>query len=228
MAFTNADLKQQDPQNMSRTKKWAITCVLSHASLCVTCFSSIYTTTYEKMEAELGNDRILSVLGLSTFVLGLAFGPTLFGPLSEIYGRRPIYLTSWVAYLIFLIPPIVTESIFSIIACRFLNGFFGSAFLTVSGGTIRDIFSGEELQTPMALFSASQFMGPGLGPLLGGFINFHSDWRWTYYTVIIWSSAAALITFISVPETYCKFPCSLLHYMLPVTDIALAHQIMCY
>lgn len=158
------------------------------------------------MEAELHNSRFVSVLGLSTFVLGLAFGPMFCGPLSEIYGRRPIYLASWAVYLIFLVPQAVATNVPTIIACRFLNGFSGSAFLTVSGGTIRDLFCGGELQTPMALFSVSQFMGPGLGPLIGGSINYHIDWRWTYYILLIWSFGAALITFIIIPETYRKFP----------------------
>lgn len=156
------------------------------------------------MEPEFHNSRIVSVLGLSTFVLGIAFGPMFLSPLSEFYGRRPIYLVAWTTYLIFLIPQTVAKNIATVIVFRFFDGFTGSAFLAVSGGTVGDLFARHELQAPMALFSVSPFVGPSLGPLLGGFINYNVDWRWTYYVLLIWSGIVWLAVVFVVPETYRK------------------------
>lgn len=169
-----------------------------------TCASSAYTTTYAQMEAEFHNSRIVSVLGLSLFVLGLSFGPMLLGPLSEFYGRRPIYLVSWTAFVIWLIPQAVARNVAVILVFRFLNGFTGSAFLAVSGGTAGDLFSNKQLQFPMATFSVSPFIGPSLGPLIGGFINYNVSWRWTYYVLLIWSFALWTAIVLFVPETYRK------------------------
>lgn len=158
------------------------------------------------MEPEFHNSRIVSVLGLSTFVLGIALGPMFLSPLSEFYGRRPIYLVSWTTYVIFLIPQAVAKNIATILVFRFFDGFTGSAFLAVSGGTVGDLFARHELQAPMALFSVSPFVGPSLGPLLGGFINYNADWRWTYYVLLIWSGLVWGAVVFFVPETYRKFP----------------------
>ncbi|OAA51889.1 Major facilitator superfamily domain, general substrate transporter [Metarhizium rileyi] len=192
------------PRSFSKARKWLITFVVSHVSLCVTCASSIYTSTYTKMEPDFQNSRIVSVLGLSTFVLGIAFGPMFLSPLSEFYGRRPIYLVSWTAYLIFLIPQAVAKNVATILVFRFFDGFTGSAFLAVSGGTVGDLFARHELQAPMALFSVSPFVGPSLGPLLGGLINYNVDWRWTYYVLLIWSGIVWVAVVLLVPETYPK------------------------
>lgn len=154
------------------------------------------------MEAEFHNSRIVSVLGLSAFVLGISFGPMLLSPLSELYGRRPIYLVAWTTYLIWLIPQAVTKHMAVLVVFRFMDGFSGSAFLAVSGGTVSDMFAKDELQAPMALFSMSPFIGPSLGPLVGGFINYNADWRWTYYVLIIWSFSLWLAIVFFVPETY--------------------------
>ncbi|QPG94446.1 hypothetical protein C2857_006085 [Epichloe festucae Fl1] len=129
------------PRSFSKARKWLITIIVSHVSLCVTCASSIYTGTYARMEAEFHNSRIVSVLGLSTFVLGIAFGPMFLSPLSEFYGRRPIYLIAWTTYLIFLIPQAVAKNVATVIVFRFLDGFTGSAFLALSGGTVGDLFA---------------------------------------------------------------------------------------
>ena len=72
-----------------------------------TAASSIYTSTYEQMEVEFGNSREISVLGLSTFVLGIGLGPMFLGPMGEFYGRRPIYIVSWSMYFIWIIPQAV-------------------------------------------------------------------------------------------------------------------------
>lgn len=190
------------PRSFSKARKWLITIIVSHVSLCVTCASSIYTGTYARMEAEFHNSRIVSVLGLSTFVLGIAFGPMFLSPLSEFYGRRPIYLIAWTTYLIFLIPQAVAKNVATVIVFRFLDGFTGSAFLALSGGTVGDLFARSELQAPMALFSVSPFVGPSLGPILGGFINYHVDWRWTYYVLLMWSGVVWVAVVFLVPETY--------------------------
>jgi multidrug resistance protein len=156
------------------------------------------------MEAEFGNSRIVSTLGLSTFVLGLAFGPMLFSPLSEFYGRRPIYLVSWAMFLIWIIPSAVAPNIATVIVSRFLDGFAGSTFLAVSGGTVGDLFAREDLQYAMAVFTIAPFIGPCIGPLIGGFINHNVSWRWTYYVLLIWVFTEFLAIIFLVPETYRK------------------------
>ncbi|KAK4093182.1 hypothetical protein Purlil1_2339 [Purpureocillium lilacinum] len=202
VGWENGDSDPLCPRSFSKARKWLIVFIVSHVSLCVTCASSIYTSTYAKMEAEFGNSRIVSVLGLSTFVLGISFGPMFLSPLSEFYGRRPIYLVAWTTYLVWLVPQAVARNVAVVLVFRFFDGFSGSAFLAVSGGTVGDLFARHELQAPMALFSVSPFIGPSLGPLLGGFINYNVDWRWTYYVLLIWSFALWLAIVFLVPETY--------------------------
>lgn len=125
-------------------------------------------------------------------------------PLSEFYGRRPIYLVSWSMYVIWIIPQAVANNIATILVSRFLDGFSGSAFLAVSGGTVGDLFSMDQIQGPMLLFSIAPFVGPSIGPLIGGFINSNVDWRWTYWVLLIWAVFLLLAIVFVVPETYRK------------------------
>ncbi|KAI8944078.1 major facilitator superfamily domain-containing protein [Xylaria longipes] len=169
------------PRSMNIARKWILVCVVGLGSLCVTCSSSIYTATYAQMNPEFHQSDIVATVGLSTFVLGIALGPLFLGPLSEFYGRRPIYLSSWAMFVIWLIPSAVAHNSATIITTRFIDGFAGSAFLSVAGGTVSDVFRRDQIQSPMTIISLSPFIGPSLGPLLGGFINYYTNWRWTYY-----------------------------------------------
>lgn len=126
----------------------------------------------------------------------------LLGPLSEFYGRRPVYLVSFSFFLIWLVPSAVAKNIETMLIARFLDGLSGSAFLSVAGGTVGDMFNREQLQAPMLVYTASPFVGPSLGPLVGDFINQYTNWRWTFYVLIIWSAASLGMIAVLVPETY--------------------------
>ncbi|KZL83104.1 major facilitator superfamily transporter [Colletotrichum incanum] len=202
VGFDGGDSDPMSPRSMSKFKKWLVVSIVSCASFCVTAASSIYTSTYSQMDAEFGNSRIVATIGLSTFVLGISLGPMFLSPLSEFYGRRPIYIVSWTMYVIWIIPSAVAKNIATMIIARFLDGLSGSAFLAVSGGTVSDLFARHELQAPMLMYSLAPFIGPCIGPLIGGFINYNANWRWTYYVMIIWAFALLVAIVVFVPETY--------------------------
>ncbi|RGP66300.1 hypothetical protein FSPOR_6678 [Fusarium sporotrichioides] len=186
------------PRSMSRMRKWLIVSIACVGSLCV----SIYTATYAQMNKEFNCSQIVATLGLSTFVLGIALGPVLTSPLSEYYGRRPIYLVSWTMFIIWTIPSAVAQNIQTMIIARFFTGFAGSSFLSVAGGTAGDVFERHEIQKPMSLVSLAPFIGPALGPLVGGFINYNVNWRWTYYVMLIWAVVLMVAIVFFAPETF--------------------------
>ncbi|KAI9812236.1 MAG: hypothetical protein M1832_000468 [Thelocarpon impressellum] len=88
------------------------------------------------------------------------------------------------------------------LVARFLDGVAGSAFLSVAGGTVGDLFIKSELQAPLSLYTLSPFIGPEVGPMIGGAINQFSHWRWSFYLLIIWSGLMLLSVVFLVPETY--------------------------
>lgn len=92
-----------NPRNFGTAKKWLVVLVVSAGSTCVTCTSSMYTLTYEQITVEFGISRVVATLGLSVFVMGLGVGPMVLGPLSEFYGRRPIYVVSFTFFIIWLV-----------------------------------------------------------------------------------------------------------------------------
>ncbi|KAL8673654.1 MAG: hypothetical protein Q9168_001909 [Polycauliona sp. 1 TL-2023] len=191
-----------NPRSMGSMRKWTIVLIVSGSSACVTCTSSMYTSTYGQLTKEFHCSQIVAILGLSLFVMGLGLGPMVLSPLSEFYGRKPIYVVSFVFFLIWLIPCAVASNIETMLVARFFDGLAGSAFLSVAGGTIGDLFDRSELQAPMMIYSASPFIGPPIGPIVAGFINYYTSWRWTFYVLLIWSVVMLAGIILVIPETY--------------------------
>jgi len=107
----DGDHDSMNPKCMSKAQKWLIVAILSTSSTCVTCASSLYTSTYTyaQLEQDFHCSKIVATLGLSIFVAGLGIGSMLLGPLSEFYGRRYIYIVSFVLFVIWLVPCAVTR-----------------------------------------------------------------------------------------------------------------------
>ncbi|KAI7241156.1 MFS general substrate transporter [Hortaea werneckii] len=191
-----------NPKNKPTPRKWLVVVIIAFSSLCVTCASALYTSTYQQLEPEFGVSREVATIGLTTFVCGLGLGPMFLSPLSEFYGRRIIYLCAFGMYFVWLIPCAVAQNIQTMLIVRFFDGLAGSAFLSVAGGTVGDMFTKDKLSAPMVVYTASPFVGPEVGPVVGGFINQFADWRWSFWVLLIWAGVMWTLIFFFVPETY--------------------------
>lgn len=69
------------------------------------------------------------------------------------------------------------------------------------GGVISDIYSPEERNVPMALFSSAALLGTGLAPLISSVVVYHSTWRWVYYSQGIVSGFCVVVMILFFQET---------------------------
>ncbi|SPO25355.1 related to multidrug resistant protein [Ustilago trichophora] len=192
----------ENPFNWSQRRKIMLLVVVSSCAFCVTNTSSIISNAYQGIQDEFGVSKEVAILGLSLFVIGLGIGPMLLGPLSEFYGRRPVYLVSYTAFTLLGLPVSFANNLAVFLIFRFLTGFCGSAFLSVAGGTVADVFSASDIFVPMAIYTNGPFTGPVFGPLISGFINQNTNWRWTFWTINIWSAVMLVILIFFGPESY--------------------------
>jgi hypothetical protein len=96
---------------------------------------------------------------VTLFVLGFGIGPLAFSPLSEMYGRQPIFFASLGLYFAFTFPSAFAPNAATLVVGRALAGISASAPMTVIGGTIADMWDLEYRGLPMALFSGTVFIG---------------------------------------------------------------------
>jgi multidrug resistance protein len=122
---------------------------------------------------------------VSVYLLGYAFGPLVIAPLSELYGRLPVYHVNTVLFILWNVGCARSTSLSMLIAFRFLTGLAGACPLTIGVGSIADCFRQEERGRVMAMYTLPVLLGPSIGPVVGGYLSEYLGWRWNFWFIII-------------------------------------------
>lgn len=131
------------------------------------------------------SDNMESTFVVSIFVLGFAFGPLLLAPMSELYGRLPVYHSCNSLFVVFSACCAVSTSVSMLMAFRFLAGLSGVAVLTCGSGSIADMVPPEQRGRAMSLWSMGPLIGPVVGPVCAGFLVEAKGWRWIFWIITI-------------------------------------------
>src|ERR1700712_5593503 len=123
----NSSPDPENPKDWPAKRKWLVTSVMSATGFNRIMVSTIMAPALGTIQRELDMNNIEAVMALSVYLLATAFGPLLIGPLSEVYGRKPVLHASNVWFLVWNICCGFANSKELLIGARFLAGFGASA-----------------------------------------------------------------------------------------------------
>lgn len=174
---------------------------MSLGATVVSLSSTLYTSGIPGLQEEFGISKLEALVGVTTYLLGMALGSVLFAPLSELVGRRPVYIISMTIFLLLLLPSALARNIETVLVTRFFGGFFGSALMSNSPASVNDIVSDKHRALAFGFWSIGPTNGPVYGPIIGGFVFEYLGWRWTNWIVLI-IGGGVLALMASIKETY--------------------------
>ncbi|KAK7693214.1 hypothetical protein QCA50_002780 [Cerrena zonata] len=191
------------PYNWSSTKRWIITLQVGLSTWTVAFCSSSFTGGISGLAKSFHCSQEVALLGVSLFVVGFGLGPLVFAPLSEVFGRRPVFLATYSILALFLLGCAFARSIEAMLVCRMLAGIFGSSPLTNASGVVSDIWTPRERGTASALYATAPFLGPVLGPLVSGWVaESRLGWRFNFWIMLMCAGFSLAFGFLATPETY--------------------------
>lgn len=151
-----------NPHNWETWRRWMFLSTTAVSTLAVSFCTSAYLSALPQLREHFHVSDTVITLGLSLFILGFALGPLAWGPLSEEYGRQPLYFLTYAILTAFNIGVATANSMPTLLALRFFAGAFGASPLTNSGGVIADMFISEQRGVGIAAWSACAFIGPAV------------------------------------------------------------------
>ncbi|KAK9238578.1 major facilitator superfamily domain-containing protein [Lipomyces kononenkoae] len=198
--YGNAD--PSNPINWPKWKKAFVYFTINFCSFVVYMASAIYTPSQTGVESAFGVTATVSSLGLGMFVLGYGVGPMLWSPLSEMpaVGRNAPYLATLAVFILISIPTALSNNIGTLLALRFLQGFFGSPVLSTGGASLSDISDSYTRSYALYSWAISSLAGPSIGTVISGFTVPVLGWRWSLWEILLTTSPAFLLL-LFLPET---------------------------
>ncbi|KAI0884383.1 MFS general substrate transporter [Annulohypoxylon maeteangense] len=192
----------ENPLNWSGLKKGLhiayVSLFVLYANLAATMFAPGASALAKEFHI---TNSTVATFTVSIYVLGFMIGPLSLAPLSELYGRLPIYHVCNFFYIAFTLGCALSKNVGMFLAFRFLAGCSSAGPLTIGGGTIADMTTQDKRGKAMASFLLGPLLGPTIGPIIGGFVSQYIGWRWTFRIILILSGSLSLVSLLFLRET---------------------------
>jgi EmrB/QacA subfamily drug resistance transporter len=137
----------------------------------------------------------------SAYLLTSTASVPIWGRLSDLYGRRRMYLTGVVIFLVGSVMAGASQTMVQLIAARAVQGLGAGAIIPLSMTIVGELYTLAERPRTQALFSGVWGVASIAGPLVGGYITDYLDWRWVFYLNVPFGLLAAGVIASAYPAS---------------------------
>src|SRR6185436_726634 len=169
---------------MSRNRIILVTAGIMLSLFLASMESTVVATAMPTIVGQLGGLEHYSWV-FSAFMLASTTAVPLYGKLSDIYGRRKLYVSAMALFLIGSVWCGLANSMTQLIFARALQGIGAGGIMPLAFILIGAMFSLEQRARMQGLFSGVWGVSSIFGPLLGGFIVDQFSWNWIFYINVI-------------------------------------------
>ncbi|RKP13290.1 major facilitator superfamily domain-containing protein, partial [Piptocephalis cylindrospora] len=185
----------------SAMRKNCILAIVAFAGILGPLTSTVFLPAIRDLQRDLHTTLTIVNLCISLFVLFMCTSPFVWAPLSEMIGRKPIFLISTALFTGASAGCALSPSAGLFVPMRVLQAIGSASGQVVGAGVIADIFEAKERGTRMGIFFMGPLLGPVLGPFVGGFITQNLGWRWVFWIPCILGGSVLLSILLLLPET---------------------------
>jgi EmrB/QacA subfamily drug resistance transporter len=137
----------------------------------------------------------------SAYLLTSTASVPIWGRLSDLYGRRRMYVTGIVIFLIGSMLSGASTSMTALIVSRAIQGLGTGAIIPLSMTIIGELYTLAERARTQALFSGVWGLASIAGPLVGGYITDAMSWRWVFYLNLPFGLMCMAVLLLAYPAT---------------------------
>jgi MFS family permease len=181
----------------------ALVCLLGYLALASSLTANIYFPLIDLLAERYSVSTQAINLTITLFFVFQGIAPSFWSPLSDSYGRRPVYLATFTIYTAASLGlSIVDRSYPALLLLRALQSIGGSAVLSLAYAVVADVTVHSERGKFLAPMLTATNIGPCIGPIIGGGAVLASgDPRWCFRALLIFGASAVLLIGFVQPET---------------------------
>jgi MFS family permease len=143
----------------------------------------------------------LTNLTVTSYLIFQGIAPSLWGPVSDVKGRRFAYLCTFVVFLCACIGLAETKNYAALVLLRCLQSTGSASTIAIGSGVISDITTRADRGGFMGIFQAGLLVPVAVGPVIGGALAGSLGWRAIFWFLAMYSGIFLLLLLLLLPET---------------------------
>ncbi|WP_191059704.1 Bcr/CflA family efflux MFS transporter [Geminicoccus harenae] len=176
---------------------WLLVLVTFSGTLAMHMFVPALPAAAADLDASVGAMQMT----ISLYIVGLAVGQLVYGPLSDCFGRRPTLLAGLTLYTAAGLGAALAPGAGSLIAARLLQALGGCAGLALGRAIVRDTTGSHDAVRRLALLNLMTMAGPALAPMSGSTLSATLGWRSIFLALVTLGAVNLLSVWRLLPET---------------------------
>lgn len=150
---------------------------------------------------QLGTDFGTAQLSLTVFFISIGIGQLLYGPVSDMVGRRPPMFFGMALFALASVGCALATDIHTLIVLRFVQGLGAAAGMAIPRAVVRDLHTGPDAARLMSLLMLVFSVSPILAPLAGSGVIAAAGWRAVFWAIAVAAVAGLALLAFSLEET---------------------------
>ena len=161
----------------------------------------MYLPGLPELARDFGVSASAAQVTVATYVIGLAAGQLIAGPLSDVHGRRRPLIVGMALFTVASLVCSVAPNLSALAAMRFVQGLTAAAGMTIGRAAVRDLFSGAAAARYLSRLILVIGLAPILAPVIGSQILGISSWRGVFVALALLGLSLTLMALWLLPET---------------------------
>ncbi|KAK4140017.1 major facilitator superfamily domain-containing protein [Dichotomopilus funicola] len=197
------DSSQTPYTTWTARNRTALVCLLGYLALASSLTANIYFPLLELLAERYRVSTQAVNLTITLYMVFQGIAPSFWSPLSDTFGRRPVYLATFSIYTTASLGlSIVDKSYPALLLLRAMQSIGGSAVLSLAYAVVADVTVHSERGRFLAPMLTATNIGPCIGPIIGGGTVLASgDPRWCFRALLIFGASAVLLIGFVQSET---------------------------
>ncbi|WP_270990572.1 multidrug effflux MFS transporter [Campylobacter upsaliensis] len=163
--------------------------------------TDMYLPALSQVKQSFETSEFLTQLSLASFFVAFALGQLIYGPLSDVFGRKIPALVGIFLFMLSSLFCVIIDNIYVFIILRFFEALGGCAGVVIARAIVNDLFELKEAASIFALMMVFNALAPMLSPSFGGFLIEYFSWHSIFATLFGLGILLFLLIFFALKES---------------------------